>query len=143
MHVAQDRKYTCKKNDSGAATLEFAMLLPFLLPILFGIVEFGRAMMISHVLTTTAREGARVAALPGGDNTVVMSAILNELSQVGLSYDSCELIPEDVTTAERGEPVTVRIRIHYGSIACVPGFFPGLSDLQLEGVAVMRKEGFG
>ncbi len=143
MYLGPRRKNTLKNSEKGAATLEFALLLPLLLPILFGIVEFGRAMMICHVLTTTAREGARAASLPGADNSLVMSTILNELSQAGLSYDSCELIPDDVATAERDTPVTVRIRINYGSIACIPGFFPGLSDLQLQGVAVMRKEGFG
>jgi hypothetical protein len=131
------------RHESGAAALEFAVVLPILLMILFGILEFGRIMMVCHMLTTTAREGVRQASLPGADTASVMAVITNELSQAGLMYDSCELDPPDISTANRDDPVTVRVRINYESIAWVPGFFPGLTGIQLEGVAVMRKEGFG
>ena len=72
------------RGESGAAALEFAVVLPILLMILFGILEFGRIMMVSHVLTTTAREGVRQACLPGADTASVMMTIVNELNQAGL-----------------------------------------------------------
>ncbi|MFH1738938.1 MAG: TadE family protein [bacterium] len=129
-------------RESGAATVELAAVLPILLMFVFGIVEFGRVTMVCHVLTTTAREGARKACLPGADNSTVLERIANELAQAGLTYDSYELSPADISTADRDEPVTVSVRINYESIAWVSGFFPGLSGMQLQGVAVMRKEGF-
>jgi Flp pilus assembly protein TadG len=50
-------------RDRGAAAVEFALLLPVLLMLVFGIVDFGRALNAQITLTQAAREGARLAAL--------------------------------------------------------------------------------
>jgi len=52
-------------SDRGAALLEVALTLPLLLLVTVGIFEFGRAYQTQQVLTNAAREGARVAVLPG------------------------------------------------------------------------------
>jgi Flp pilus assembly protein TadG len=51
------------KNESGVAALELALLLPVILALLFGIVEFGRAYNASITLTHAARESVRKLAL--------------------------------------------------------------------------------
>ena len=137
------RKFQPSQAERGTATVEFAVVLPLLLLIIFGILEFGRIMMVVHMLNSAAREGARVAALPGTDNDMVLARISEELSGAGLSVDSYVFTPADITDAERNDPVTVNLRINYSSIAWVPGFFPGLDEMILQGVVVMRKEGFG
>lgn len=48
-----------KLNQRGAVAAEFALLLPVLLTILFGIIEFGMIMYGREVVTNAAREGAR------------------------------------------------------------------------------------
>jgi Flp pilus assembly pilin Flp len=50
-------------SDRGAAAVEFALLLPLLLLIVFGIIDFGRALNTQITLTQAAREGARALAL--------------------------------------------------------------------------------
>lgn len=50
-------------RERGAAAVEFALLLPLLLLIVFGIIDFGRALNTQITLTQAAREGARLAAL--------------------------------------------------------------------------------
>lgn len=57
------------QRDRGAAAVEFALLLPLLLLIVFGLVDFGRALNAQITLTQAAREGARVDAL--GESNVV------------------------------------------------------------------------
>jgi len=47
------------KNQKGAAVVEFAIVLPLLLVILFGIIEFGLIMYNKHIITNASREGAR------------------------------------------------------------------------------------
>lgn len=54
-------------RDRGAAAVEFALILPILIALLFGIVEFGLAFNTHISLTQAAREGVRVAALDTGD----------------------------------------------------------------------------
>lgn len=134
-------------GERGAATLEFAIILPILLVVLFAIVEFGYAMIVCHTLTGAARDGARRGSLPGADNDAVLAAITNQLSQLNISLDNytIEFDPVDVATASAGDAVKVTVRINYGNVALSPGFvaLDPLKNMQLTGVAVMRKEGFG
>lgn len=49
--------------DRGAAAVEFALLLPLVLLIVCGIIDFGGMLHAQVTLTQAAREGSRVAAL--------------------------------------------------------------------------------
>jgi len=51
-----------KKDQHGAALLEFAVLLPLLVILLFGMVEFGRALLQANTLTKAVTTGARYLA---------------------------------------------------------------------------------
>ena len=52
-------------SERGAEVIEFAIILPLLLLIIFGIVDFGFLFQRYVVLTNAAMEGARVRVLPG------------------------------------------------------------------------------
>lgn len=52
-----------KAVDRGAVAVEFAILLPVLILLLLGIMEFGRAYSAQITLTNAAREGVRVMAI--------------------------------------------------------------------------------
>lgn len=53
--------------------VEFALVLPLLLLVVLGIIDFGFMFQRYEVVTNAAREGARVAVLPGyGDADVVI-----------------------------------------------------------------------
>ena len=62
-----------RRDDRGAALVEFALVLPVLVLFVFGIVEFGRAYNARIELTSAVREGARAAAL-GGDGVAATKA---------------------------------------------------------------------
>lgn len=51
------------RNERGAAAVEFALLLPLLVVILFGIIALGIALMRTVNYISAAREGARYAAV--------------------------------------------------------------------------------
>ncbi len=58
------------RDESGVAILEFAIFATLLLLLIFGSIDFGRAMFTANQLTGAAREGARWgAALPTPPNT--------------------------------------------------------------------------
>jgi len=59
-----------RRRDRGAAAVEFALVLPLLLLIVFGIIDFGRALNAQITLTQAAREGVRLAALGYSDAVV-------------------------------------------------------------------------
>jgi len=62
-----------RQGPRGQALVEFALILPLLMVLLFGIVEFGRAWNGKQVLTDAAREGARLAVL--GDPTITQAMV--------------------------------------------------------------------
>jgi Flp pilus assembly protein TadG len=54
-------------SDLGAAAVEFALILPVLVLLIFAIVDFGRMLSTKIAVTEAAREGARAAAVAGPD----------------------------------------------------------------------------
>lgn len=54
------------EHRSGTVTVEFALILPVALLIVFGLVEFARVNMIRNAMQNAAYEGARMAIIRGG-----------------------------------------------------------------------------
>ena len=54
-----------RKSEQGAEVIEMVLVLPLLLGLLFGLVDFGFLFQQYVVMTNAAAEGARVASLPG------------------------------------------------------------------------------
>ena len=85
--MAPIRPSNLRRLERGAALVEFAMVLPLLLVVIAGIVDFGFAFQRYEVITNAAREGARLATLPGYDPTSV-DARVRSYVQSGLSLSN-------------------------------------------------------
>ena len=59
-----------KANEKGQSLVEFALLLPILLLLLLGIIQFGIIFNGQITVTSAAREGARLAAVGADDEQV-------------------------------------------------------------------------
>jgi hypothetical protein len=66
------------KNHNGATAVEFAIILPILILIVFGIIEFSLVLFNKHIITNASREGARAGIVsrpnrfvPGEDEVIV------------------------------------------------------------------------
>jgi len=70
-------------TQRGNALVEFALVLPLLLLIFAGIVDFGFLFQRYEVITNAAREGARIGVLPGYDAADVEQRVLDYV-QAGL-----------------------------------------------------------
>jgi Flp pilus assembly protein TadG len=62
-------------GDEAAQLVEFALVLPMLLLVVLGIAEFGFIFQRYEVVTNAAREGARMAVLPGYTNADVIARV--------------------------------------------------------------------
>lgn len=119
----------------GAAVVEFAVVLPLLLLILFGIIEYGWIFMVRQTLTSAAREGCRVAVLQTATPDLVSARVSSVMDPTGY--------PEGVwqfTTSDIGDEIQwVTVSIPLDAIS-LTGFF-GTRDSDIEGKCSMRKEG--
>lgn len=76
------------RGDRGATVVEFALLLPLLLLVVLGIVDFGRMLNAQITLTQAAREGARLVALGQPNVASRTQAAATGLSPVGVAIQS-------------------------------------------------------
>ena len=123
------------RSTRGQALVEFALILPLLVLILMGIIEFGRLWMTMITLSGAAREGARLAVVTAPDHDAVETAANNVLDAAGLG-------PGTITISgpNAQNDVTVTVEITYTVIT--GSIIPGLGgSLQLARSAVMRWEG--
>jgi Flp pilus assembly protein TadG len=123
-----------KKQESGQSLVEFALVLPIFVVLLFGIMEFGRLWETTNVLTSAAREGARVAAVTEPDLVEAENAVRAVLEAGDVSGATIAISGPN---ADNSIVVTV-------SLAYTPmtgSIIPGFSRFQLSRSTTMRWEG--
>jgi Flp pilus assembly protein TadG len=133
---------SCRRNRQGAAAVEFAIVAPLFFLMVFGMIEFGRAVMVQQVLTNASREGARVAVLDSQTPTAsqVASTVTTYLQNAGISGATITINPTEPTTAGYGAPVTVQVQIPFASVSWLPApWFLG-GNTKLRASTVMRRE---
>jgi Flp pilus assembly protein TadG len=64
-----------RKRDRGAAAAEFAVVVPVLLMLVFGIIDFGRMASARISLTAAAQAGAQAEAIPGANPNDAANAV--------------------------------------------------------------------
>ncbi len=69
------------RRDDGSAVVEFAVVVPLLVLLLLAVVQVGLALQVRSTLQSAAAEGARVAAVSGGDPALARRRIEDALSQ--------------------------------------------------------------
>ena len=136
------------QDEEGAELIEFALVSPLLLLIMCGIFDHGFLFQRYEVLTNAAREGARLATLPGYTAADVTARVNAYLTAGG--------VPGEATTSLTFEPVTAggrtfnvaRVTVTYTHqyvfLGPIMGLFgDGLESVTFSAVAAMRVESQG
>ena len=76
----------------GQATLELLVVIPFVALLLFGVIEMGAAWRTHHTVAHTAREGARLAILPGAVEAEVRAEMVGILAEGGVDPSSTSIL---------------------------------------------------
>lgn len=71
-----------RRNQHGAAAVEMALVLPILILLVFGIVQFAIAYNNKQGLHAAAREGARFGALPQHSKSEIIDRVDDALDGV-------------------------------------------------------------
>jgi Flp pilus assembly protein TadG len=120
------------RTEDGAVAVEFALLLPLLVALLLGIMEFGLLYNAQITLTNAAREGVRTVAIENDQ-----AAARNDVRAAALVLDPAVSNTDigflPVGTCVAGVTATVTITYHYSYLT---GFFG--DGRTLTGRAAMR-----
>ena len=141
------------KSQEGVAAVEFALVLPLLVLLAFGIIEFSLVLFDKAVITNASREGARAGILYRVPFSTDPTAIVNNAVQsycapngvsrlISLRSSTAQPAVELVAPlpAASGDPLTVRVTYRYNFLI-LPEFVAGLGGgINLQAETVMRME---
>jgi hypothetical protein len=136
-------------SQKGAALVEFALVLPILLVLVFGIIEFGVMLYDKAVITNASREGARagiVYSYPTKITKDEISGIVSKYCGTNLVSFGASPDPKDPivtisgTCSKAGDNITVSIAYPYHFLV-LPSFIISLAGpINLGAESVMRCE---
>jgi Flp pilus assembly protein TadG len=128
-----------RRNRRAAAAVEFAIVAPVFLLMVFGMIEYGRMVMVYQVLTNASREGARAAVLDGATTSSVQTAVQSYMTAAMISGATVTVAPNPPSNAEYGDPVTVTVSIDFNQVSWLPSPMY-LGGKSLSSATVMRRE---
>ncbi|MFQ5555379.1 MAG: TadE family protein [Acidimicrobiia bacterium] len=100
------RQRRLQREERGATLVEFALILPLLLALVFGIIEASWAFGQHNDVRHGAREGARLAAVDFGDGDAIANEVCQRMDSVNPALSpeiELTLLPGDTFIGGRGE----------------------------------------
>jgi Flp pilus assembly protein TadG len=138
------------RSERGAELIEFALVLPILLLVFAGIVDFAQMFQRYLTINNAAREGARIAVLPGYTQTDVQNRVTEYVREgIGDAAASPTVVlapvsidPPGATPAFPAAQVTVTMTHTYLFLGPVSGMLGGgsWSSITLFARSTMRIE---
>ena len=120
-------------GERGTAVVEFALVVPVLILLVLGIIEYGKAMNAQATLSSAAREAARTMALTN-DVGQAKTAAQNNDGALNLSAGAIAVTPSSCTGASPTQMVTVTITYRQAFVSGIAG----RTGVDLTGTAAMR-----
>jgi Flp pilus assembly protein TadG len=133
-------------SERGAELIEMVVVLPLLLMVLFGIIDFGFMFQRYVVLTNAAMEGARVGILPGYTNADAQTRATTYAATGGVP-GTVTAVATNVTLPEPGGGTWPGVQVqvnhfyNYQYIGPIVAIFGGsFSSVNLTARAIMRRQ---
>jgi hypothetical protein len=135
-----------RKLQKGVSMVEFALVLPLLVIVIFGIIEFSLILFDKAIITNASREGARtgiVFSVPPVPDSEIIDVIDKYCQNRLISLGSPSAIQPTIIREGIGAPgdsLTVRVDYKYKFLV-LPAFITSLAgEMNLRGETVMRME---
>jgi Flp pilus assembly protein TadG len=128
------------RQTKGAAIIEFALVVPILFMMVWGIISFSRAYQRMNALTASLREGARTASTMSAlvsnaaNRTLVKTTIRNFSSAFGYPVDTA------LVTVDASATTEVRVSVTNYPLFSGISFLGNLSSIRITRSAIFRCE---
>ncbi len=145
-----------RRSRRGNTVLDMALVMPVLLMLTFGAMEYGYALYIKHTLQGAAREGARAAIVSGATAANVQDAVDSAMLAAGFAQSKYTRPPTieystngttwstSWTSAVAGNTIRVTVQTTWGTAGfrVLPSYLGGIATSKvLNSATAMRKEG--
>ena len=125
---------------SGAAVVEMAIVLPLLLLLTMGLMEYGWMFIKVEQLNQVATQTARLSIRADVTTAEATAAANAKLASVGLSTARIVFSPGDISTAAPGSPISVDLTVPYSDIVLTKFSLLPVPQ-QIHSKVTMAKEG--
>ena len=150
VRAAAGRARAGARDERGVALVEFALVLPILIVLLFGMLDFGKAFNYWIDGTHLANEGARWAVVnrnPSTGGETLQEYISAQATTAELRNGGTPSIPDPLEVCitfpngqNVGDPVRVTVKTTYRWLGVLTAQVPGLTDTEMRGTSTMRLE---
>jgi len=136
------------RRRAGNTLIEAVFVVPVLIGLAMGMVEFGQYFLAKQTLQAAARDGARTAVITSATQTQAQSAVTNTASAAGYSSSAYTVTFTDPTSnttisnianVTRGNPIKVTVTAQFSALAGRPLLIMP-SDKQVVASTTMVKE---
>jgi Flp pilus assembly protein TadG len=149
---------------AGATALEFAFVAPVIFALVFGIIELGRALMVTHILSEVSRDSARYAVVTVGANQTtsdIQSYATSRLTAYGISTLMTPVVSVSDSSStdlsastgpaqkagsanfgkySNGSEVTVKVQVNFSEVTWLPFADYVASGAVLSGQYTLRRD---
>ena len=130
-----------RKQRRGAAAVEFAVVAPVFFLLVFGMIEYGRMVMVQQIIVNSAREGCRSAVLDGSTTAAVKTTTINAMAagNITITTSNVTVSPDPPSNAAFGDPVTVTVTVPFNQVSWLPSPMY-LGGKSMTAATTMRRE---
>jgi Flp pilus assembly protein TadG len=126
-----------KIGEKGSAAVEFAIILPLLVSLVFGIIDFGLLLYNKQVITNASREGARAGI---ARSTISIESVVDNYCRHHLFPDGT--LPSSVNVSGRNGPFQsdLTVTVTYAHSFLFAGIIGISPTITMTGRTVMKME---
>lgn len=131
-----DLRRVLRSTSKGQSLLEFALVLPVLILLVFGIFDLGYAVFLKNMISNAAREGARTGIVKANGDAAIRARVRSSAPGLNLPDGQISIAPPSRTF---NEPITVTVTYTYQPLT--PIISSVVSSVDLSSTSVMYVEG--